>query len=214
LPAIRKVAIYEPALSINGSTPLGWLKRYSPDAAGSFRKKLLRDEDKNGSGEYLTLRKLIPTLHYDGILLIEVSGTVERFRAMTPGVLLLGGSKSPAFQKASLDGLEKGLPVVKRVEFTGFGHAGTWNYDKRRTQADGRILLQKSYLRFLQHHDIPRRHVHGESLRKDPALARIAQPFSFRKSLYAEGLLIYWLVYSKLIIVGTGRVLSKLLHNY
>lgn len=115
-----------------------------------------------------------------------MSGAVDRFRAMTPGVLLLGGSKSPALQKASVDGLEKGLPVVKRVEFTGLGHAGAWNYDKKRNPGGRPDLLQKSYLRFSHNQDIPRRNVHGESLGKDLAFVRIAKPFSFFGILFTQ----------------------------
>jgi hypothetical protein len=47
-------------------------------------------------------------------------------------VLLLGGSKSPAFLKASLSELEKILPNAQRLELVGLGHASSWNYDKRR----------------------------------------------------------------------------------
>jgi len=87
-------------------------------------KVMLAREDKEGSGKYLPMRTLAPTLHHDGQLLIEMSGTLERFRALSAEVLLLGGSKSPAFQKVSLDALEKVLPHVTRVEFPGLGHAG------------------------------------------------------------------------------------------
>src|ERR1700739_2654047 len=85
----------------------------------AFTNRLLAQEDKNGSGEYLSMRELAPTLHYDGQLLFEMSGTLENFRTLQIEVLLLGGSKSAAFQKASFDALEKALPHVTRVEFPG-----------------------------------------------------------------------------------------------
>jgi len=50
------------------------------------------------------------------------SGILHTF-ASTPGeVLLLGGSKSPAYLKASLDALVGVLPRAQRVELAGCGH--------------------------------------------------------------------------------------------
>lgn len=90
---------------------------------------MLEREDKEGS-EYVSMRVLAPTLHYDGQLLIETNDTLETFRAMRPEVLLLGGSKSAAFQKFTLRALEKVIPQVRRVELPGLGHAGAWNTDR------------------------------------------------------------------------------------
>jgi hypothetical protein len=45
-------------------------------------------------------------------------------------VLLLGGSKSPAYLKKSLLGLERVLPNVRRVEFAGVGHVAADNSGK------------------------------------------------------------------------------------
>ncbi len=160
LPAIHKAAIFEPGLSVNGSTPLDWVTRYDKEMAQGkvaaalitgmkgpkmgppifnviprwllelLTNRMLAREDKEGSGEYLSMRTLAPTLHHDAQLLTEMSGALESFRAMQAKVLLLGGSKSPAFQKVSLDALEKVLPHVTRVEFPGLGHAGPWNTDR------------------------------------------------------------------------------------
>ena len=178
LPAIHKVAIYEPALSVNGSTPLDWVRRYDKQMAQgkvtaalitgmkgpkmgppifnfipSFLlepmfKMMLAREDKEGSGEYLPMRTLAPTLHHDGQLLKEMSGMLERFRAMPAEVLLLGGSKSPAFQKVSLGALEKVLPHVTRIEFPGLGHAGPWNYDRQRNPGGKPEVVAQALRRF------------------------------------------------------------------
>ncbi len=51
--------------------------------------------------------------------------TLERFRAVQTEVLLLGGSKSPAYLKIALDALEKVLPHVQRIEFPGLNHGGS-----------------------------------------------------------------------------------------
>jgi len=59
-----------------------------------------------------------------------MSNKLENFRAVHTEVLLLGGSKSPAYLKAALDALEKVLPQVTRIEFPGLGHAASWNTDR------------------------------------------------------------------------------------
>jgi len=90
----------------------------------------MKSEEKKGSGGYVPMRELAPTLHYDFQLVVEMSGKLESFRAIRAEVLLLGGSKSPAFLKVALDALEKVLPHVKRIEFPGLNHAASWNTDQ------------------------------------------------------------------------------------
>jgi hypothetical protein len=90
----------------------------------------MKGEDKKGSGGYVPMRAIAPTLHYDFQLVVEMSGKLESFKAIRAKVLLLGGSKSPAFLKAALDALEKVLPQANRVEFSGLNHAASWNNDR------------------------------------------------------------------------------------
>jgi hypothetical protein len=74
------------------------------------------------------MRTLAPTLHYDFQVVAEMSEKLDRFRAIRVEVLLLGGSKSPAYLKTALDALEKVLPNVKqRIEFPGLNHSGSGN---------------------------------------------------------------------------------------
>jgi pimeloyl-ACP methyl ester carboxylesterase len=160
LPAIHKAAIYEPPLIINGSVSNAWLTRYDKEMAQGkvaaalvtsmkgaqmgppifnvmprwllelLTKMMMASEDKKAKGDDVTFRALAPTLHYDGQLVVEMSEKQESFRTMRPEVLLLGGSKSPAYLKLALDALEKVLPQVKRMEFTGLGHGGSGNTDR------------------------------------------------------------------------------------
>jgi pimeloyl-ACP methyl ester carboxylesterase len=90
----------------------------------------MKSEEKKGLGGYVPMKELAPTLHYDFQLVVDMSGKLESFRAVRAEVLLLGGSKSPAFLKVALDALEKVLPHVKRVELPGLGHAASWNTDR------------------------------------------------------------------------------------
>ncbi len=162
LPAIHKVAIYEPLLFMNGAAPTAFLTRFDKEIAQGrvaaalvtgmkgaqlgppifnvmprfllelLTNMMMKGEEKNAKDDDITFRMLAPTLHYDGQLGIEMSGKLESFRVLRTRVLLLGGSKSPAYLKVALDALEKVLPHVTRVEFPGLGHAAAWNYDKQR----------------------------------------------------------------------------------
>ena len=158
LPAIQQMALYEPALLLDGTTHTAWLKRYDQQMAQgrvaaavvtcmkglelggaimnampnwvleSITNKAMQSQDRSAKPDDVTMRKLAPTLHYDGLLLEEMSGQLERFHAVSAEVLLLGGSKGLPFLKPTLDALEKVLPhVVKRVEFPGLEHGGSNN---------------------------------------------------------------------------------------
>lgn len=159
-PAIRKLAIFEPPLFMNGAAPTALIARYEEEMsqgkvaaalitgmkAGQFgppifnaiprwllellTNMMMKREDKKGSGSYVPMRELASTLHNDFQLVGEMSDKLQSFRAVPAEVLLLGGGKSPAYLKAALDALEKVLPHVKRIEFAGLDHAASWNTDR------------------------------------------------------------------------------------
>lgn len=175
LPAIRKVALYEPALIVNGSISTRFLPRYDREMAQgkvaaalvtgmigaqmgppilnamprwlleSFTKMGMAQEEKKASAGDVTMRKLAPTLHYDFTLVAQMAETLESFRAVRAAVLLLGGSKSPAYLKAALDALEQTLPHVQRIEFPGLNHGGS--SDASPTNRGGRPDLVAQALR-------------------------------------------------------------------
>jgi pimeloyl-ACP methyl ester carboxylesterase len=111
LPAIRKMAIYEPPLSVGGSSPTGWVPRYDreiaegklPAALVTVLKELqaspvfsalprwalvpligfaLKSDDKLVKNGDIPLRALIPTMHFDVQLVIETEGTLENFSSI------------------------------------------------------------------------------------------------------------------------------------
>jgi pimeloyl-ACP methyl ester carboxylesterase len=193
LPAIRRVAVYEPPLSVNHSTPTGWAARYDrevaagrlgsaaitairgtqtappvlrlvprallevplnraaragansvharpggqPPSRNPARQAMLRvllwplrkAASKNASQRAaetgpgaVPLRELVPTMHYDIQLVAETEGRLPAFSAIPGQVLLLGGSKSPAYLKGTLDALARVLPHARRIEFAGCDH--------------------------------------------------------------------------------------------
>jgi pimeloyl-ACP methyl ester carboxylesterase len=160
LPAFHKAAIFEPPLIINGSVPTDFLARYDREIAqgkvasalvtgmqGSqmgppifnviprwllelLTKMMMASEDKKAKGDDVTMRMLAPTLHYDFQLVAESEGALESFRAIRAEVLLLGGSKSPAYLKAAVDALEKVFPHANRIEFPGLGHGASGNANR------------------------------------------------------------------------------------
>jgi pimeloyl-ACP methyl ester carboxylesterase len=160
LPAIHKAGIFEPPLLVDGPAPTAGLTRFDKEIAQGkvasalitgmketqmgprllnlmprwllerLTTMMLASEEKKAGPDDITMRMLAPTLHYDFQLVIERDGALESFRAVRADVLLLGGSKSPAYLKAALDALEKVLPHVRRVEFPGLGHAATGNANR------------------------------------------------------------------------------------
>ncbi len=161
LPVVEKAAVYEPALFING-LPTDLITRFNKEIAKNnlaaalvtamqatqmgpaifnviphgllerLTDMAMKSEDKQARADDVTMRKLAPSLQYDFKVVAEMSGTWENFRSIRAEVLLLGGSKSPAYLKAALDALEKVLPHATRVTFQGLGHSAAWNYDRQR----------------------------------------------------------------------------------
>ena len=170
---IRKAVIFEPPLPINGSLPTAFVHRYDTEIAQGevaaalvsamkgtqmgppifnliprgllerLTTTMMASEEKKAGSEDVTMRMLAPTLHYDFQLATEMHGALERFKGIRAEVLLLGGSKSPAYLKAGLDALEKVLPHVTRVELPGLGHGATGNSDRGgRPERAAQVLRQ------------------------------------------------------------------------
>jgi len=159
LTGIRQLAIFEPPLFIDGA-PIALVRRYEREMADGkvaaalitamkaaqmgpaifnvipgwllepLTNMAMSQEEKKGTGDYIPMRQLAPTLQYDFQVVLEISGHVDDFRSVNADVLLLGGSKSPAYLKSGLETLEKVLPHATRVEFPGLGHAASWNKDR------------------------------------------------------------------------------------
>ena len=91
----------------------------------SITEKAMQKEDRKAGPDDITLRKLAPTVHYEGALIVELAGRFDEFRDVAADVLLLGGSKGLPFLKPSRDSLEKVLPHCRRVEFDGFDHGAS-----------------------------------------------------------------------------------------
>ena len=156
LPAIQKAALYEPALFADAAEPRAFLTRYDREMAHgklaaamvtamkgaqmgppifnamprwlleSLTGSAMKSEHKKAKPGDITMESLAPTLHYDFALVTAMSGHFHDFKEVRAEVLLLGGSKSPAYLKQALVTLEQVLPhVAGRIEFPGLDHGGS-----------------------------------------------------------------------------------------
>jgi len=155
-PDLQRMALYEPALSVAGSLApsLERLDRELADGdiAGALVTGMLetgqgpaafrvtprpilealtaatmRSEEKKAGPGDVTMRQLAPTQHQDFELIAAMSDTLEDYRAITAEVLLMGGSKSPAWTRIALAALADTLPHATRIEFEGLDHGGATN---------------------------------------------------------------------------------------
>ena len=85
----------------------------------------LKSEDKKAASDAITMRKLAPTLRYEGVLLGELAGAIDTFATVSADVLLMAGSKGLPFLRAGLDALAQTLPHNRRVTVPGLDHGGS-----------------------------------------------------------------------------------------
>lgn len=154
-PVLERVALYEPPLSVGGSVPVDWVPRYErelaadrPAAALITILKGLRTEPtanrlprsvllplmaigsrllRASSGDDVSILELIPTQRFDMRVIEEMAETAQDYTGLQARVLLLGGSKSPAYFGVALEKLAAVLPHVRRATLTGLGHSGPEN---------------------------------------------------------------------------------------
>ena len=91
----------------------------------------MAQEAKRPAGTYPTMSELAPTLHADFAIVTASSGRLDDYHSIRAEVLLMGGSKSPAFLKRALADVARVLPGAKRVELDGLDHSASWNSDVR-----------------------------------------------------------------------------------
>jgi pimeloyl-ACP methyl ester carboxylesterase len=166
-PALEYVALYEPPLSIDGSAPTNWTARYDQEIARGkpssalvtamkgmavvpvFKKlprfilvpllSLVMRAQGTPTAEDVSIRSLIPTLHYDLQIVRDMGDTLSDYKTLQAHVLLLGGTESPGYFGVALDGLSHTLPRIERITFPGLGHDGP--------EDDGRPELIATQLR-------------------------------------------------------------------
>ncbi len=143
---LAKMALYEPAVSVNASVPIAWLpdferllenKKYlgaqvsvlkGARLVGNARflpnlifEQVLRSFLK---GEQLEeMSKLLPTLPKEWREVIKLDSTSDQYARVTAETLLLAGTKSPAFIHQAIQTLESVLPHSQTRVFPGLDHS-------------------------------------------------------------------------------------------
>ena len=160
LPAITRLAVYEPPLEFDGITQTAWLPRYERELAagrpaaalvtimkgtadrtafrlvprflltGPLGHVMRKTEGRPVPDGMVSPRDLIPTMHYDARTVLDATGALNRFAGLSCDVLLLGGSRSARNLTAPLDGLSAVLPRARRVTLPGTGHTAADNSGK------------------------------------------------------------------------------------
>ncbi|GAA2813648.1 alpha/beta fold hydrolase [Kribbella solani] len=155
LPALRRVAVYEPALVADAAPHRAWLARFDEeiargDVAGAMvtsmfgfemapaflkvmprgllrlmTEKMMAKDERQAAAGAVTMRGLAPTIHAEGTIVAELAGTFDAFRAVQAEVLLMGGSKGLRGLTPGRDALEKVLPHCTRIEFDGYDHGSS-----------------------------------------------------------------------------------------
>jgi len=90
----------------------------------------IQSEVKKGTGEYASMKELIPTMRFDFKVVLDRGDNVNLYKSVQNEVMLMGGSKSPRYLVKALDSLETILPKTKRIQFKGLDHSGPWNQEK------------------------------------------------------------------------------------
>jgi pimeloyl-ACP methyl ester carboxylesterase len=161
MPAIEKLAVYEPAILADRAKAAkiletfdsemacgrtgdamvtamrgaemgpGWMRALPKALLARMVGMGLAQEAKKPAGPYPAMGELAPTLHSDFTIATASSGRLDDWRQIRADVLLMGGSRSPAFLKRALTDLARVLPGARRVELAGLDHAASWNRDVR-----------------------------------------------------------------------------------
>ena len=152
LTSLDKIAVYEPAITEASSPHTEWLVRFDREmAAGkvaaamvtaliglqlgspalnvmprwllvAFTNMALRGEAKKLRPGDISTATLAATLHYEGQLIAEMTGSADRFSTIKADVLLMSGTKGLPYLKPELDRLQAALPQARRVDFAGLDH--------------------------------------------------------------------------------------------
>jgi pimeloyl-ACP methyl ester carboxylesterase len=141
---IEKLALYEPAVSIDGSIDFSWIKLLEKalarkDGAAAFvhlakglhlnwmselpfwfwyplARLMLRDEEGH------EMVSLLPTIVWEAKEIQRLDSSYERYRSIAADTLLINGSKSPVYLRNILPTLTKTIPHARHIELAGLNH--------------------------------------------------------------------------------------------
>jgi pimeloyl-ACP methyl ester carboxylesterase len=153
-PAVERVALYEPPLSVRGSTPTAWVPRFYREvaegkhaaAAVTALKGARLDpvftrlprwlltpvaaavmRGRNRSADDVPAADLVPTMRFDVQIAREMADTAPEYASLLARVLLMGGAKSPDYLGTALRELAAVLRQGQVVTLPGLSHSGPQN---------------------------------------------------------------------------------------
>jgi len=88
---------------------------------------VLAADSRAAGPPHMELRRLLPGIRYDFNAVGGMDGKIQTLATIEQPVLLLSGTRSPAFLRQSVRTLEGVLPRAERVELEGLSHSGPWN---------------------------------------------------------------------------------------
>lgn len=151
-PAIEKLAVYEPPLSVFRPMAGPWFARYEREVdegrlAAAMVTLLKSDLDietplkvlprfllewlfglaivedaRKAADDRVPLGEIIPTFRYDAKVVEEISTRLEDLARVNAEVLLLSGTKSPPYLRDITAYLAERLPRARRIDLRGVGH--------------------------------------------------------------------------------------------
>jgi len=157
IPGVERVALYEPPLSVRGSTPVGWVPRFHREitagknsaAAVTALKGARLDpaltrlprwlltpvaaagiRRRSADSDDLPAADLVPTMRFDVQIAREMADTTAEYAALQARVLLMGGTRSPLYLSTALRELAAVIPRSQLVVLSGLGHSGPQNQGK------------------------------------------------------------------------------------
>ena len=83
--------------------------------------------DQRFHGEYAPLSELIPSMRYDFNVVGGMDGKMPLAREIPKPMLVLSGTRSPAYLRRSADDLQRHLTKGSHVELERLDHSGSWN---------------------------------------------------------------------------------------
>jgi pimeloyl-ACP methyl ester carboxylesterase len=156
-PAVERTALYEPPLSVRGSSPSAWVPRFHREiaagknaaAAVTALKGARLDpvltrlprwvltpvaaagmRDRHTAADDVPAADLVPTMRFDVQIAREMADTTAEYAALHARVLLLGGTRSPDYLGTALRELAAVIPGSQIVTLRGLGHMGPQNGGK------------------------------------------------------------------------------------
>lgn len=153
-PGVDRVALYEPPLSVRGSSPSAWVPRFHQEVAAGrnaaaavtalkgarldpvfarLPRWLLTPvaavsmRDRALAADDVPVADLVPTMRFDVQIAREMADTAEEYAALPGRVLLMGGTRSPDYLGTALRELAAVIPHGEVVTLPGLGHMGPQN---------------------------------------------------------------------------------------